>query len=276
MSCLFGANCSQYLLNSVIRFGASKYKNVEKEFSEKVAESFYVDDFNSTAKDISEGIEIYKKIKLRFLDASFIVRKWKTNNPDLQNYFNKKENQFSPASEIQANDKVKVLVIVWDTKSDHLVFSFENLIESFNKIIPIKRKILSLIAKFYEPIGLIQPIICKLKLLLQGVFVTHADWDIEISEQLKDKFVFIVKFFKTLTAVKVSRCYFYDIMPRDYIVSYELHGFSDASKKAYRCYLYLKCATKSNFISTLLNASKSRVALYKNKIAIPDSNSLVI
>ena len=112
----FGANCSQYLLNRVIRFHTSKYKNFDKEFSEKVAKSFYVDDFNSTAKDISEGIEIYKKIKLRFLDASFIVRKWKTNNPDLQNYFNKKENQFSPASEIQANDKVKVLGIVWDTK----------------------------------------------------------------------------------------------------------------------------------------------------------------
>ena len=71
----FGANCSQYLLNRVIRFHASKYKNFDKEFSEKVAKSFYVDDFNPTAKDISEGIEIYKKIKLRFLDASFNVRK---------------------------------------------------------------------------------------------------------------------------------------------------------------------------------------------------------
>ena len=119
---IFGANCSQYLLNSVIRFHASKYKNVDKEFSEKVAKSFYVDDFNSTAKDISEGIEIYKKIKLRFLDASFNVRKWKSNKLDLQNYFNKLENQFSPTSEIQANDKVKVLGIVWDTKSDYLVF----------------------------------------------------------------------------------------------------------------------------------------------------------
>ena len=206
---------------------------------------------------------------MRFLDASFNVRKWKTNNPDLQNYFNKMGNQFSPASEIQANVKVKVLVIVWDTKSDHLVFSFENLIESFNKIIPIKRKILSLIAKFYEPIGLIQPIICKLKLLLQGVFVTHADWDIEISEQLKDKFDFIAKFIKTLTAVKVSICYFYDIMPRDYMVSYELHGFSNASEKVYGCCLYLKCVTKNNFISTLLVAAKSRVAPYKNKITIP-------
>ena len=89
---IFGANCSQYLLNRVIRFHASKYKNTDKEFSKKVAKSFYVDDFNSTAKDISEGIEIYKKIKLRFLDASLNVRKWKTNNPDLQNYFNKVEN----------------------------------------------------------------------------------------------------------------------------------------------------------------------------------------
>ena len=60
--------------------------------------------------------------------------------------------------------------------------------------------------------------------------VTHADWDIDISEQLKDKFDFIVKFVKTLTTVKVSRCYFYDILPRDYIVTYKLHGFSDASE----------------------------------------------
>ena len=81
---IFGANCSQYLLNSVIRFHASKYKNVDKEFSEKVAKSFYVDDFNATVKDNSEDIEIYRKIKLRFLDASFSVRKWKTNNPDFK------------------------------------------------------------------------------------------------------------------------------------------------------------------------------------------------
>ena len=73
------------------------------------------------------------------------------------------ENQFSSASEIQANDKVKVLGIAWDTSSDHLVFSFGNLIESFNGIIPAKRNILSLIAKFYNRIGLIQSIIIKSK-----------------------------------------------------------------------------------------------------------------
>ena len=54
-SVIFAANCFQYLLNSVIRFHASRYKSVDKEFSEKVAQRFYLDDFNSTAKDIFEG-----------------------------------------------------------------------------------------------------------------------------------------------------------------------------------------------------------------------------
>ena len=106
---------------------------------------------------------------MRFIDASFNVRKWKTNNPHLQNYFHKIENQFSPTSEIQGNDKVKVLGIVWDTKSDHLVFPFENLIESFNNIIPTRRNILSFIAKFYDPIGLIQLIIIKFFLIAQNL-----------------------------------------------------------------------------------------------------------
>ena len=38
-----------------------------------MAKSFYVVDFNSTAHNVTEGEELYKEIKLRFLDASFKV-----------------------------------------------------------------------------------------------------------------------------------------------------------------------------------------------------------
>ena len=106
-----------------------------------------------------------------------------------------------------------------------LSFFFENLLESFNNIVPTKCNNLSFIAKFYDPTGLIQPVIIKSKLLFQDVCVTHADWNRKISGLLKDKFDFIVKFVKILTAVKVSRCYFYDIMPRDYIVTLNCMGF---------------------------------------------------
>ena len=72
---IFEANCSQYLLNCVIRYYASQYIDTNKNISEKVAKSFYVDDFNSTDQNVTEGEELYKKIKFRFLDASFNVRK---------------------------------------------------------------------------------------------------------------------------------------------------------------------------------------------------------
>ena len=78
------------------------------------------------------------------------------------------------------------------------------MIESFDNTIPTKRNILSLIAKFHDPIGLIRPIIIKLKLLFQEMCITHADWDLEISEKLKDKFDFIVKFVKILVKIKLK------------------------------------------------------------------------
>ena len=52
----------------------NQYKDIDKNFSEKVAISFYVEDFNSTTHNVTEGEELYKEIKLRFLDASFNVR----------------------------------------------------------------------------------------------------------------------------------------------------------------------------------------------------------
>ena len=128
---IFGENCSHYLLNSVIRYHVTQYIDTDKNFSEKLAKSFYVDDFNSTVQNVTEGEELYKKIKLRFLDASFNVRKWKTNSLELQNYIDKMEKSISPSLKIQNNDKTKVLGTEWDTKNNYFIYSFEDLVESF-------------------------------------------------------------------------------------------------------------------------------------------------
>ena len=126
---IFGANCSQYLLNRVIRYHATQYEDIDKNFSEKVAKSFYVDDFNSTVHNVTEGEEekvLYKKIKLRFINANFNVCKWKTNSLELQNYIDKMERSISPSSDIQNNDKTKVLGIERDTINGYLIYSFED------------------------------------------------------------------------------------------------------------------------------------------------------
>ena len=121
---------------------------------------------------------------MRFLDASFNARKWKTNSLELQNYIDKTERNISPSSEIQNNDKTKVLGIEWDTINDYLIYFFEDVVGSFKSVLPSKRSILGLIAKFYDPVGLIQSVIIKLKLLFQEVWLTNVDWDTKITRQL--------------------------------------------------------------------------------------------
>ena len=61
---IFGVNCSKYLLNSAIRYHASQYKDINKNFSEKVTKSFYGDDFNSIVHNVTKAEELYKEIKL--------------------------------------------------------------------------------------------------------------------------------------------------------------------------------------------------------------------
>ena len=68
-----------------------------------------------------------------------------------------------------------MLEIEWDTINDYLIYSFEDLVESFKSVLPTKRSILGLTAKFYDPVSLIQPVITKLKLLFQEVCLTNVD-----------------------------------------------------------------------------------------------------
>ena len=52
-----------------------KYENIDPEFVRKVKKHFYVDGLNSGARSTEEGFEFYKKVKSRFSEASFNIKK---------------------------------------------------------------------------------------------------------------------------------------------------------------------------------------------------------
>ena len=101
-----------------------------------------------------------------------------------------------------------MLGIEWDTINKYLSYSFKDLVESFKSVLPTKRSILGLIAKFYDPVSLIQPVILKLKLLFQEVCLTNVDWNSKITGQLKENWQFIIKFVENLAGICINRCYF--------------------------------------------------------------------
>ncbi|GFX49469.1 integrase catalytic domain-containing protein [Trichonephila clavipes] len=110
-------------------------------------------------------------------------------------------------------------------------------------------------------VHLIGPIVTKAKIFVQELWRIKLDW----SEQLPpDAVKEWQNFYQKLSKVnnfKIPRCI---LLPA--IIWIEIHGFSDASERAYAAVVYIKCFNESGQSQTRLLCSKSRVALLKTLI----------
>lgn len=62
-------------------------------------------------------------------------------------------------------DEVKVLGIIWNHNSDMLIFDLSSLFAVANELQPTKRNVVSLIGRFYDPLGFLAPITIRFKIL---------------------------------------------------------------------------------------------------------------
>ncbi|GBL86826.1 hypothetical protein AVEN_96057-1 [Araneus ventricosus] len=144
--------------------------------------------------------------------------------------------------------------MLWDPKVDCLTYE----VKIKDKDSFSKREVLSEIARLYDPLGLIGPIITKAKIFIQGLWKIKLDW----SEQLPpDAMKEWKRFYLKLSEVNNLKIQRYILLPGT--VRIEIYGFSDASERAYAAVLYLKCFTESGQFKTSLLCSKSRVAPLK-------------
>ena len=74
-----------------------------------------------------------------------------------------------------SDSEVKVLGLVWDKGDDEFVFRFSSLLETAVDMDITKRSVLRLIAKTFDPLGLISPIIVPLKVLFQQICREHNE-----------------------------------------------------------------------------------------------------
>ena len=75
------------------------------------------------------------------------------------------------------NTSKKVLGVTWNNKADTLISDFLDLIKEAKLLKPTKRNVLKILSSFYDPMGLIQPIIIGLKILMQNICKEKLDWD---------------------------------------------------------------------------------------------------
>ncbi|XP_037930865.1 uncharacterized protein LOC119665702 [Teleopsis dalmanni] len=208
----------------------------------------YVDDLLTGANTITELLN--KKIEITNLlsKAGLQLAKWSSNCDKVVSSSDESFNIKSSADPI-----TKALGMVWKPKSDLFCFQYE--IPTHD--IHTKRSVLSTVAKIFDLLGLLSPIIVRCKILIQEIWIQNLSWDETLPPKLLTSWLNIRDDLYFLNSINVPRYVFTDSE-----IKSEVHGFSDASQRAYGCCIYIRTRLNDTWNVTLLIA-KSKVAPIK-------------
>lgn len=102
-----------------------------------------------------------------------------------------------------------------------------------------------------------------MKILLQDIWAEGVDWDTELSVPFYKTWIRFAENAKVFHSLKIPR---YVLSPNTSNV--ELHGFCDASQRAYAAAIYLRSVDNDNILKVALLCAKTKVAPVK-KLTIP-------
>ncbi|GFS67819.1 integrase catalytic domain-containing protein [Trichonephila clavipes] len=114
---------------------------------------------------------------------------------------------------------------------------------------------LSTIARIYDPLGLLGPVVVKAKIFLQKLWMLKIDLTDLLPDTINREWRQFVESLQVVNDININRCI---VVEQPEVI--ELHGFSDASQSAYGAVVYCKSITSDRKMLVHLIASKSRVA----------------
>ena len=132
----------------------------------------------------------------------------------------------------------KALGIVWDVENDQFKICFDKKLTD----VTTRRQMASQLASSFDPLGIASPCLLGGKLILQKAAMVKLDWDDELPGDIVNEWNSWVSSLGTLSSFSLDRyCFVNTKVPDENDnVTYQLHGFCDASNTAFSCVIYLR------------------------------------
>ena len=122
---------------------------------------------------------------------------------------------------------------------------------------PTRRNLLKVTSNFFDLLGILSPALVQMKLLFQSLCHENVAWDSPLPEPVRRQWKSWLQDLREVQQIMVPRCSHDGVA--EVVISHTLHGFGDASAKAYCAVVYLVLETSSGIHPVLLT-SKTRVA----------------
>ncbi|XP_043264236.1 uncharacterized protein LOC122404367 [Colletes gigas] len=231
----------------------------------------YVDDVFMGASNKTLLEKIRKQVCDLLQGGGFKLRKWAGNSAKLLRNIPQGAHSHAVDLTLFDDSELKVLGLRWIPSGDYFHFDLQRFQPS---ALPMtKRNLFSEIAKLFDPLGWLSPVVIRAKILMQSQWLEKIQWDDQISTDTQKTWNTFCRDWSSLKELKFPRWIQYGADA----VTVELHGFCDASLAAYSAVTYLRVTTKNNDVFTTLIMAKTRVAPIKTQsIPVLELNGAVL
>ncbi|XP_025270835.1 uncharacterized protein LOC112639871 [Camponotus floridanus] len=219
----------------------------------------YMDDILTGAATMAETQEMCKQLSSICMAGGFPLRKWSASDSAVIWDIPPEHQLQRETRDWRPHEAHSTLGLQWHPATDDFSFATRHI------ALPsvTKRSVLSLVAQLFDPLGWLAPVVVRAKIAFQSTWLQGLEWDAPLDDASASAWVTFHAQIPVLEQIRVPR--WINLGPS--CTRVEVHGFSDASERAYSAVVYLKTWSNDSWIVRLITA-KTKVTPLK-QVSLP-------